>query len=152
MYPTVAGAVHASNDREDYFADLRQRIKERRFEEDTKRKFEKLCSYENGTMNLATFRNASTSCKLVQDGKNPLIRMKIEELSAEPVVQLVHDFISTEEIKELLKKMSKYEFEIAPTTGEEDEEESLTSRAAISHYINEEEDNVANIAKTLKER
>ena len=152
MYLTVAEAVHGSNDEEGYLADQRQRIKEGIFEEDTKRKFEKLCTYENGTMNYATFRNSSTSCKLVQDGKNPLIRMKIEELSAEPVVQLVHDFISTKEIIELLKKMANYEFEIAPTTGEEEEEESLTSRAAISHYINEEEDNVANIVKTLKDR
>ena len=152
MFPKASEAVHASYDRNSPFSDVRQKIKEGRFDEDVKRKFEKLCAYENGTMNYATFKNSSTSCKLVQDGKNPLIRMKIEELSAEPVVQLVHDFVSKEEIEELLKKMSQYEFEIAPTTGEEEEEDSLTSRAATSHYINEKEDNVANIARKLKNR
>ena len=150
MYLTVAEAVHASNGREGYFAD--PRIKEGIFEKDIKKKFEKLCTYENGTMNYATFRNSSTSCKLVRDGKNPLIRIKMEELRSEPVVQLVHDFISTAEIKELLTKISKYEFENAPTIAEEEDEESLTIRAALSHYINEEEDNVATISKTLKDR
>ena len=153
MLPLVSDYYYGCDNRNRNLNNLKERIKERQMKQNIEISFEKLCSFEKGTMNYETFRKSSTSCKLVKDDKNPLIKYRIEELSEEPKVQLVHKFISKGEIHELLKKMSEYEFDIAPVISEDEElEEQLSDRAAISHYIDEEEDNVANLAKRIKKR
>merc|ERR1712106_600604 len=136
-----------------YFDDVKMKIEDKKFEDDLQKKFDSLCSYQKGCMNLETFKNASTKCRWVQDGRNPLIRFNVEELSPEPVVKIVHNFISNGEIQELLKKMSKYDFDVAPTVaGNEDTNGYSKARIARSHYINEEEDNVGDLARKLKLR
>ena len=112
----VAEEVHATNTNDASFENAEQMIEYSKFMISVLKKYESLCSYEKGYMNPILFKNASNKCKWVEDGNNNLIRMNIEELSPEPVVQIVHNFISAEEIHELLKKMSEYTLYAAPTT------------------------------------
>ena len=81
----IAEEVHAKNTNELPFEYAEQIIEYSKFTISILKKFESLCSHEKGYMNSSIFKKASTNCKWVQDGTNPLIRMNIEELSPEPV-------------------------------------------------------------------
>ena len=117
------------------------------------KRFEKLCSKQEVTMDYEVFRNPS--CRYEQDGKNALLKMKIEEMHEDPIVNIVHDFLSIREVNELLKKSSKYEFDTAPTVDDlddPDDDSPNESRLAVSHYIDEERDNLGQLTQIIKQR
>ena len=144
----LADEVLATNTIDDPFQEAKQMIEYSKFMINIIKKFEILCSYKNDYVDPSTFKSASTTCKWVQDGKNPLIRMNIEEISSEPVVKIVHNFISKEGIQELLKRLSKYEYNAAQTVLDA----FSKSRIAQIHYIEESKGYVGDLARKLKDR
>ena len=121
--------------------DIKKEIHDFKSEENQMKRFQKLCTKSETTGHYQTFKNASTRCRYVQDGKNPLFNLKIEELSQEPIVYVIHDFLSKEEVKDILKKSASKEFDIAPVVGDDDNSDTYSdARVANSHYIDEDED------------
>ena len=98
------------------------------------------------------FKNASTSCRYYFD-ESRLVKMKIEELSQEPIVQLIHDFLTTDEVNEVLKQSSTRDFAPAPVAAAMNTEDAYASgRFAKSYFIDEDEDNIADLTKKIKAR
>ena len=133
--------------------DMKKKIEEFNIEDDEKKRFEKLCAKSKTTGDYKTFQNASTSCRYVQDGKNLLMVMKLEELSKEPKVNIVHDFLTNLEVEQFLKESANYDFDWAPTTGDSNDQDTYSeSRIADSYFIDEKKDSLAELTKKVKNR
>ena len=136
--------------------ELKKEIKERKDDEGEMTRFEKLCAHSELTGNHEMFKNASTSCRYMQYGENRLVRMKIEEFSHEPIVQLIHDFLTTDEVQEVLKQSANLDFSAAPVVDnnneDDDVDEYASGRLANSYYIKEKEDKIGGLAKKIKTR
>ena len=130
--------------------DIKRRIKKVKEEDEEDKRFRNLCAKLETTGNIKMFQNASTSCRYVSDGKNPLIRIKMEEFSQEPIVQLFHDFLMPVEVDNILKESLTFDFGIAPTTGDDDGYAS--GRLADSYFINEQKDNIGSFITKIKAR
>eukprot|EP00092_Neocalanus_flemingeri_P007022 GFUD01007584.1.p1 GENE.GFUD01007584.1~~GFUD01007584.1.p1 ORF type:complete len:441 (+),score=100.57 GFUD01007584.1:37-1359(+) len=133
------------------FLDMKNRQEDLKAEFNEKEIHEKLCTKSETAGNHETFQNASTWCRYVQDGKNPLMVRKLEELSQEPIVQIVHDFLSNEEVEELLEKSANYDFDVAPISGIS-ADTYQQARKADSYFIDEKRDSLANLTKKIKMR
>jgi hypothetical protein len=105
LWVTVAGRNHiefiTKNDSNHVkLLELKEKINYEKQYEVAQERFEKLCSKKEVTMDYEVFRNPS--CRYEQDGKNILLMMKIEEMNEDPIVNIVHDFLSIREVDELL--------------------------------------------------
>ena len=69
-----------------------------------------LCKKLETTGHEENFKKGSISCKFVQDRGNPLSRRKLEELSVEPKVVVLHDFLSQDEVDEVVRKSQYYTY------------------------------------------
>ena len=97
---------------------LKMEIGDSKIDEEGKRMFENLCKRLETAGHDETFKNSSTSCRYAQEGDNPLFIKKLEELSKEPIVSDIHDFLTEKEGNDILNKSAQYKFEPAPTVGE----------------------------------
>ena len=92
---------------------LKMEIGDSKIDEEGKRMFENLCKRLETAGHDETFKNSSTSCRYAQEGDNPLFIKKLEELSKEPIVSVIHDFLTEEEVKDILNESTKYKFDPA---------------------------------------
>ena len=76
--------------------------------------FKTLCKNLDTTGHYKIFKNSSTLCRYSQEGGNPLFIKKLEELSQEPIVNIIHDFLTKQEVTYILKQLGNYEFNPAP--------------------------------------
>ena len=132
--------------------DLKMVICDAKIDEEGNQMFENLCKRLETAGHDETFKNSSTYCRYAQEGDNPLFIKKLEELSKEPIVSVIHDFLTEEEVKDILNKSAQYKFEPAPTVGENDDDKYSDKRVAISYYIDEEEDDLGDMVNTIKKR
>ena len=140
------------------FNDLQNKIEETKQTEDEMERFEKLCSVKKTSGFFKTFQNATTRCRYISDGKNPLVVMKLEELSQEPIVNVIHNFLTAEEVNTFLLQSLKYNFDFAPVIGHnhnddvDSEDSFLGGRVAKSYYVEEEKDIIGIMTKKIKSR
>ena len=138
---------------EEAIHDLKVDINDSKIDEEGKRMFENLCKRIETAGHDETFKNSSTSCRYAQEGNNPFFIKKLEELSKEPIVSVIHDFLTEKEVKDILNKSAQYKFEPAPTVGENDDDDKYSDeRVAISYYIDEEEDDLGDVVNKIKKR
>eukprot|EP00090_Calanus_glacialis_P002770 TRINITY_DN12060_c0_g1_i1.p1 TRINITY_DN12060_c0_g1~~TRINITY_DN12060_c0_g1_i1.p1 ORF type:complete len:332 (-),score=79.90 TRINITY_DN12060_c0_g1_i1:28-897(-) len=137
---------------EEAIHDLKTEICDAKIDEEGNQMFENLCKRLETAGHDETFKNSSTSCRYAQEGDNPLFIKKLEELSKEPIVSVIHDFLTAEEVNDILNKSAKYKFDPAPTVGENDDSKYDDARVAISYYIDEEEDDLGDVMNKIKKR
>ena len=142
-------------DKENDFNEIRNDIHQARVEEEAKEKFEKLCKSQTLKLNQMYFEKSFTFCKYMFEDKNVLMKYKVEELSPEPKVFIVHDFLSEYEITELLSMLDEDTLGIAPVIGDDADDDInayFNIRAAKSHYVNESYDDIGEFAQKTKKR
>ena len=73
------------------------------------------------------FRSSLTYCRYVVEGGIPFSLRKLEELSVEPVVYIIHDFLSDKEAEECYEDSQEYTYTSnnADNIGESVEEENV---------------------------
>ena len=111
--------------------------------------FKTLCKSPITIVDEEAFLNSSVSCRFIQEGANPLNIRRVEELSREPEVYLVNDFLSSKEVEFLIN-------------GSEDADDwtvenwrtskGSSGRAAISFFTSEEMDHLKYFVAALKRR
>ena len=109
--------------------------------------FKRLCKSLITKVDRDAFLNSSVRCRFVQEGANPLNIRNVEELSREPEVYLVNDFLSSKEEEFLLKGSEE-----ADDWDLENWITSKGSRAAISFFTSEEMDPLKYFVEGLKRR
>ena len=71
---------------------------------------EDLCKKLESTVHEENFQSSSISCRYVQEGEIPFSVRKLEELSVEPTVYRIHNFLSNKEADMFHKKAQKFEY------------------------------------------
>ena len=71
---------------------------------------EDLCKKLESTVHEENFQSSSISCRYVQEGAIPFSVRKLEELSVEPAVYRIHNFLSKKEADTFHKKAQKFEY------------------------------------------
>ena len=131
--------------------DLEKMLEEAQQDAEAVKAFKEFCKKQETTLENKNFQ--SPLCKLDQEKQNPITQVKMTELSKDPIVALYHDFLSTNEVDELLKEATDNNFRISPVIGGEDTDNSYDERRiATSYYINEEKDKLGNLTKKIKKR
>ena len=117
-----------------------------------------LCKKLETTGHEENFKKGSISCKFVQDRGNPLSRRKLEELSVEPKVFVLHDFLLQEEVNEVVKKSKYYTYSKAPASNEitdilgDSNNEIHGGRSCVSYHIDESSGPLVKLDKRIKQR
>ena len=125
---------------EEAIHDLKMEIRDAKIYEEGIQMFENLCKRLETAGDDETFKNSSTSCRYVHEGRNPLFVKKLEELSKEPIVNVIHDFLTKEEVQDVLNESAGYKFKSARTVADFNEaSEYAGGRVATSYYVDEEE-------------
>jgi hypothetical protein len=138
---------------EEDLCDLKKDIQDYKVAEEGKVMFENLCKRLGTGGHDETFKNSSTSCRYVQEGKNPFFVKKLEELSKEPIVNVIHDFLTKEEVQDVLNESAGYKFKSARTVADFNEvSEYAGGRVATSYYVDEEEDSLGHLTNRIKNR
>ena len=75
---------------------------------------ENLCTKLKTTVHEDNFKSSSISCRLVQEGGIPFSLQKIEELSVEPTVYLIHGFLSKKETDDFFTTSRNYKYSPNP--------------------------------------
>ena len=84
---------------EEYINDLKIEIQDYKIAEEGKEMFENLCKWSETGGHDETYKN-----RYVKEGNNPLVVKKLEELSKEPIVNVIHDFLTKEEVQDILNE------------------------------------------------
>ena len=75
--------------------------------------YENLCKKLETTGHFENFRSSYTSCRYIQERGNPFLMRKLEEPNKDPVVNIIHDFLSKEEVDDILEKSENYSLSIS---------------------------------------
>ena len=102
-------------------------------------KFKQLCKETKTVSNIQSFRNASLFCRTQSLHNNPLIKLKIELLSPEPIIEIYHDYIDGDQIEKLLEISKDYELEKADVLYEDGTHSYDENRLAEEHSFEDDE-------------
>ena len=79
-------------------------------EQETHELSENLCKKLKTTVHEENFQSSSISCRFVQEGGIPFSLRKYEDLSVEPPVYLIHDFLSKQEADHFMIAFENIEY------------------------------------------
>ena len=124
--------------------DVKAEVSLNKIIEDTFELSKNLCKKSITTVHEYNFKSSTISCRLVQEGGIPFSLRKFEELSMEPAVYLIHDFLSKKEADDFLKSFNYYEYNPF----------SLNSKLAVDFFptYKEEKGPVGDLLTIFRER